>query len=1213
MFAAYIESSVTWLDKMSSNRVKVACRVRPALDMHTGESLGEAAALEVVSSANGGEERKSLRFEDGLTFTIDHVYDQKSDQKQIFDELAKPLVDEAFRGFNCTLFSYGQTGSGKTYTLQGKPGDARGIVPRTMEEIFRQVAILESKKGTEEEVIVEMHLSVMEIYQERLNDLLSSQNSGFGGTWGQAGGSLAGSANLRIREHTGGSVWVEGLTEVLVTNDEQFTELMGRALKKRATGSHAMNLESSRSHLVCIMNLRQSRPHAGQRIFSKIHLIDLAGSEMVRKTDASGQRMAEAKHINKSLSALGNVINALTAPGQQNGSDTGEHRRNIHVPFRDSKLTRLLQDSLGGNAKTVLVLAISESKIHSTESVNTLRFGERARQLCTKPTMNTDIVMDERKLRAALARAEAQILALTETIDVMQGFSEGKERLVEDGVTPRKDPPPGFSGTLGVAGGLSPVATPLRALEPQIVVEKEIVYVEREREEPEEVFCSQCAVILAEVEERVPASKLLKPRTSGLSPREPSSSAPTKATTAKSRSSSERASGDSVNSSKNPGSGGSSTSRAAPNLHLASFKKITTALASGVVTSGAGGGGSAGGSRRREREKSIGKSSEKGASRNKTGDSESTIQLGGQAEELELDLLGLWQKQQQEEQQKVAQPKEKDKEKPKSKARSELDSPRSSRGRAQEPLLEDERKFGSGQDLAPPTESVWGEMKVGALLPATDGIDMAGGDFPKESDANLEGDTVADTNPSLYAEASAPTTGPRNTHREPLVTPLQHFKESVAEAKPHEPLQVKTEDNSLASCGQKGNYEANFDTDPDEEAQEEIEDDGRCAVCGLDEDQTFALCADTGESMGSLFMCDGNCGDSYHARCVGLVDAEGVCLQPQGEWFCSNCTLTAQNEASDLLDERVTSEQREGTPSVASAIKAEYHAMRRERNRVLIQWQQEKRVAALVDDRNKQMNMKREEEHCAAVERHKSTEKELEGERAETERLRTLCDELMTSLEETRGLSGRGEAIAGVADLLPGAGRERKSRLKRPVFDTDVTCNVETGADKEVEALSKPEDDPQVDEDSIAQHVAAVEHALKKHDESVSSITGDVSLPKSPRSTNAMPASLRGHIMPAPSDSPLRTFIKSGGEDSFVDNYLRRSEFSASLDESEDLEESYESVSGSMSAGSSKLRGRLRDLLRTVKEEAGSYAEIRARREQKLAERRVKREKGEAL
>jgi len=202
---------------------------------------------------------------------------------------------------------------------------------------------------------------------------------------------------------------VEGLTEFPVGNVEQFQAALESASKKRVTGSHAMNKESSRSHLVCILTLRQSRPQAGTRVFSKLHLIDLAGSEMVRKTNASGERMNEAKHINKSLSALGNVIKALVkatnstaaaaaavAEEEEEGegenvggvyfavSASGNRKASGHIPYRDSKLTRLLQDSLGGNAKTVLVLAIAAHESHTQESINTMKFGERARLLSTK-------------------------------------------------------------------------------------------------------------------------------------------------------------------------------------------------------------------------------------------------------------------------------------------------------------------------------------------------------------------------------------------------------------------------------------------------------------------------------------------------------------------------------------------------------------------------------------------------------------------------------------------------------------------------------------------------------------------------------------------------------------------------------------------------------------------------------------------------------------
>ena len=138
------------------NRVKVACRVRPALDVHTGEALGEEPAVEVLSSSNGGE-RKSLRFEDGLTFTIDHVYDQKSNQEQVFDGVAKPLVEEAFRGFNCTLFSYGQTGSGKTWSMQGVPADdeLRGLIPRFTINLFKRVE--EEKAKDENKMFLIIH------------------------------------------------------------------------------------------------------------------------------------------------------------------------------------------------------------------------------------------------------------------------------------------------------------------------------------------------------------------------------------------------------------------------------------------------------------------------------------------------------------------------------------------------------------------------------------------------------------------------------------------------------------------------------------------------------------------------------------------------------------------------------------------------------------------------------------------------------------------------------------------------------------------------------------------------------------------------------------------------------------------------------------------------------------------------------------------------
>ena len=274
------------------SRVRVACRVRPlcegSADGEGGEGVGvNSETNSVVFSAQAG----------GLSFQIDAAYGPQSTQEELFAGVALPLVEEAFRGINTTLFSYGQTGSGKTHTLQGKPGPTtRGILPRTVEALFQQSE--QSGEGGSSEC--ELRVSVMEIYQERLRDLLVAGTGAAGQTssWGGAQGGPSAADPLRIRQKADGGVWVEGLTETRLTTEAQFAELLQAALKKRATGSHAMNAESSRSHLVTILTLRQTKPSTGQRVSSKIHIIDLAGSEMVRKTDASGQALAEARHIN---------------------------------------------------------------------------------------------------------------------------------------------------------------------------------------------------------------------------------------------------------------------------------------------------------------------------------------------------------------------------------------------------------------------------------------------------------------------------------------------------------------------------------------------------------------------------------------------------------------------------------------------------------------------------------------------------------------------------------------------------------------------------------------------------------------------------------------------------------------------------------------------------------------------------------------------------
>lgn len=376
---------------MNRQHVKVCCRIRPPL---------EACETWLDSESScGADERSTISTTGGYVFQLDHIFGYNSTQLEIFTTIVKPFIDDAITGLNCTLFSYGQTGSGKTFTMQGKSADLAGIIPRVGDYLFETNQSVPNANDHD----LEIKMSMLEIYQEKLRDLLKDtvvQNT------------------LRIREGSAG-IWVEGLTEVPVNDSTDFKRILAQGIRRRMVGEHSMNRESSRSHLCCTITLR--RTVSGRRFRSKVHLIDLAGSEMVRKTDVSGDRLQEAKHINKSLSALGNVIYALTQSTSHARSDSltvVNTPKMGHIPYRDSKLTRFLQDSLGGNSKIILMLAVAASKEHLNESLATLRFGERARQLSTRPKVNTEL--DEQGLKQALARAEKQIVALNETVNELQ-------------------------------------------------------------------------------------------------------------------------------------------------------------------------------------------------------------------------------------------------------------------------------------------------------------------------------------------------------------------------------------------------------------------------------------------------------------------------------------------------------------------------------------------------------------------------------------------------------------------------------------------------------------------------------------------------------------------------------------------------------------------------------------------------------------------------
>ena len=261
-----------------------------------------------------------------------------------------------------------------TNTNNEMPDDA-GVLPRIAEALFKEVPPTEEEEQVPTTKTISM--SVIEIYLERIVDLLDNTPNTYA--------KKQNSDLLKIREDASGGVYLEGVTENQISSPAELLACLESAGKKRATGGHAMNARSSRSHLVAVLTLTSVKE--GVTTVGKLSVCDLAGSEMVRKTEAAGQRLQEAKAINRSLSALGNVINALTLPSTQQA----------HIPYRDSKLTRLLQDSLGGNAKTALIVTASVSSFNCAETLSTLRFGTRAKRLRNKPRVNAERTVGEYK------------------------------------------------------------------------------------------------------------------------------------------------------------------------------------------------------------------------------------------------------------------------------------------------------------------------------------------------------------------------------------------------------------------------------------------------------------------------------------------------------------------------------------------------------------------------------------------------------------------------------------------------------------------------------------------------------------------------------------------------------------------------------------------------------------------------------------------------
>lgn len=319
----------------------------------------------------------------GLTFTFDRVFSPTTTQAEIFETSLCSTVTDLMQGYNGTILAYGQTGSGKTHTMLGQTGSEqqRGVIPRIVDMIFATIA------SGNEEVEYTVKVSYMEIYLEKIRDLLQSPPPGQGQTPSTA-------KSLPIHEDRTRGVYVKGLTEEYVSSRAEIEQLMERGSRARVVGKTRMNSESSRSHAIFTISLGQKNLATNNVRTGKLSLVDLAGSEKVDKTGVVGQSLEEAKKINQSLSALGMVINALAsrAAAQSNSpSITSPTMSQPHIPYRDSKLTRILQESLGGNSRTTLIINCSCDAYNAAETLSTLRFGERAKGIQNKAKINTEL------------------------------------------------------------------------------------------------------------------------------------------------------------------------------------------------------------------------------------------------------------------------------------------------------------------------------------------------------------------------------------------------------------------------------------------------------------------------------------------------------------------------------------------------------------------------------------------------------------------------------------------------------------------------------------------------------------------------------------------------------------------------------------------------------------------------------------------------------
>ncbi|KNC49146.1 uncharacterized protein AMSG_11851 [Thecamonas trahens ATCC 50062] len=383
-----------------TSSVQIAVRMRPFNErekkLKTAKCVEMVGQMCTVTDPESGKERQ---------FSFNYCYDSFqpgsehfASQEMVFRDLGISYLENAWKGYNCSIFAYGQTGAGKSYSMTGAPGQP-GIIPRGLAEMFQRI-----DANDDPDLSFRVEVSFLEIYMEKVRDLFSATPT---------------AGSLKVRESPKLGIYVEGLKKERVACYEDVEQLMELGNTMRTVAQTNMNAVSSRSHSVLTVLLTQTRINkesmTASDMTSKINLIDLAGSERQGKTGAEGQRLKEGSAINQSLTALGNVIEALADNCVASASGKKKAKKRL-VPYRDSKLTRILQESLGGNAKTIMVAAISPAADNFKETLSTLRYANRASKIQNVAVINespNEKVI--RELKDEVTRLKAMLAAANGT------------------------------------------------------------------------------------------------------------------------------------------------------------------------------------------------------------------------------------------------------------------------------------------------------------------------------------------------------------------------------------------------------------------------------------------------------------------------------------------------------------------------------------------------------------------------------------------------------------------------------------------------------------------------------------------------------------------------------------------------------------------------------------------------------------------------------